>query len=927
MNRSVSHWLIRASRVICLAAAYFVLGRLGLLLALPPGYATAVWPPSGVALVGVLLFGTWIWPGVFLGSFLVNIGTSFDASTTASTLFSFVPPVLIATGASLQAVSGAFLVRRYVGFPTRLDREWEVVKFLALGGPVSCLVNATLSVTALTMLGLNPPGTSLLSWFTWWAGDSIGVLVVAPLALSVLGEPRAVWRKRVIPVGLPLAVAFSFVVVVIGVTSRLERRQMEHDFDARAASMTQSLQRGFDEYQAILTSIAETVDVLENVEASTLHSLMRQWIERRPGLRMLAWISPTSGTGTTAVEDFEPAEPDTPTPTAEVDPCGEPFAIVSMEPRSDSLSFRGTKVAADADWCDAMRRAAHSGLHAALDHPGFALPGRRPLDLIVLAPVREPPNEKNAVDDARIPPRGFVAGGFHLERVVQDWLGSSVISGIQVRVSSGAAADSTPADRETRNTQARSLLSRFIQGPTQRATRLSLSKSATLGDRRLNLSFSATPAFRSFNRTWLGGSVVAGGFIATGLLGAFLLVIAGRSSRIEALVTVRTADLSESNAALAREIAERKRAESRFRDLLASAPDAIVIVDAQGTIVLVNSQTEKLFGYSTGELIGKPVEMLVPTRRRKRHVEHRAAFMSDPRARPMGQSLELRGLRRDGTEFPVEISLSPLITEEGVLVSSAIRDITARKRVEEDARRHREELAHVSRLATMGALATGLAHELNQPLCAIATNAQAAQRMLSSPVPETDELSATLRDIAQGALRAGDIIQHLRDFVRKGSSSYSTLDLNRVVDEIRDFIEVLTTEHKATVRVELQEEPLPTLADRIQLQQVILNLVRNGLEAMSTAEAAERELVLRTARKPGGEVEVAVCDRGMGLSKTAVDRIFQPFFTTKANGMGVGLSISRSIIEAFGGRMEVTPNSDRGSTFHIILPAAKGGIR
>ena len=207
----------RLAQIAATAALYYIAGRLALLLAIPPGYATAVWPAAGIALAAVLVCGYRVWPGILLGSFFVNVWTSVDTSNAATILKSLSLATGIGGGAALQAVVGGSLVRRFVGFPHPLDSERAVLKFLGLGGPVSCLVNATVSVTSLLLGGVIPKGNYLFSWWTWWVGDMIGVMIFAPLALIWIAEPRAVWRRRGVAVSAisePTAIHFKFLTFI-----------------------------------------------------------------------------------------------------------------------------------------------------------------------------------------------------------------------------------------------------------------------------------------------------------------------------------------------------------------------------------------------------------------------------------------------------------------------------------------------------------------------------------------------------------------------------------------------------------------------------------------------------------------------------------------------------------------------------------------
>ncbi len=629
-----------------------------------------------------------------------------------------------------------------------------------------------------------------------------------------------------------------------------------------------------------------------------------------------------------------------------------------------------------------------------------------------------------------------------------------------------------------------------------------------------------------------------------------------------------------------RDVTEQKAAEDTSRRLLEAAPDAMVIVNEEGKIVLVNSQTERLFGYQPHELLGHTVDILVPERSRGQHPGYRAGYFADPRARPMGARLALYALRKDGSEFPVEISLSPLETAAGVLVTSAVRDITERKqaeealrasderfrvavegveeyaiftldpqgyvtswnagaerlkgyssaevlgthfsrfysredmdsgkperqlqitvaqgrceyegwhvrkdgsrfwaslvltalreangqlrgfsnvthditerkraqealaesearyravseltsdyayafrvepdgsvvvewvagafaritgftpeevearggglsvvhpddlplarrrlaklfsvqadtsefrivtkngeirwvretgrpvwdetqqrlrvfaaaqditernRAEEVARRHREELAHVLRVNTVGEMTAGLAHEINQPLSAIISYAKGCVRRMRAVPGTPRELVDTIERITAQAVRADQIVRHLRDLVRRQEPRREPVALNDLVRGVADLVRDEATERRIMMRLDLEAEIPLVQVDRIQIEQVILNLVRNGFEAMRTPDPENCVLSIRTMMAGPDTFEVAVCDAGEGLTAATADQVFQPFFTTKSGGLGMGLSISRSIIEAHGGRLWATPNQGRGATFRFTIPVS-----
>jgi two-component system sensor kinase FixL len=369
------------------------------------------------------------------------------------------------------------------------------------------------------------------------------------------------------------------------------------------------------------------------------------------------------------------------------------------------------------------------------------------------------------------------------------------------------------------------------------------------------------------------------------------------------------------------DITKRKQAEEQFRLVVEAAPSAMIMVNTEGSITLVNTQTEAIFGYSRQELIGRQIDTLVPERFRSHHMEYRHGYFGDARARPMGAERELFGLRKDGTEVPIEIGLNPIHTAEGLLVLASIIDISERKQAELEAARQRNEMAHLSRVTTVGELSGSLAHELNRPLGAILSNAQAAQRMLANGGVDVAEFREILNDIVSEDKRAAEVIRRLRLWLQKGEVQQHSLRINKVVQDVLKLIRTDLISQNVRVDTELARN-LPTVTgDPVQLQQVLVNLVVNACDAMADRDTRERRLrILTGLENGGGAVIVSVTDRGGGIQVKEVEQIFEPFFTTKAKGMGLGLSVCRTIIAAHRGKLWATNNPDRGATFHFTLP-------
>lgn len=488
------------------------------------------------------------------------------------------------------------------------------------------------------------------------------------------------------------------------------------------------------------------------------------------------------------------------------------------------------------------------------------------------------------------------------------------------------------------------------------------------------------------------------------------------------------------------EITQRRRAEERFHLAVEAAPSGMIMADSEGRIILVNAYTEKLFGYGRDELTGQKLEMLVPERFRGKHSGLRAGYLTQPTIRPMGVGRDLFALRKDGSEFPVEIGLSPIATDQGTMVLAAIVDITERKQSEEARKlrliletaldavvvmtsdgivadwndravsifgwlrdeavgrtmadliipeRYREahknglqrylrtrqgdalgrrielsgikkngeefpvelsisaiqdgerilfvgclrdmtehhalrlartEVARVTQRMAMDEMTASIVHEIKQPLAAIASNANAGLRWLTRIAPNLDEVRDALNRVVTDTNRANEVIDGIRSVFKKENQTKARQDVNKLIREVLTLVGSDTEAQHIAVRTQLSDGLREVPANLVQLRQVIVNLITNAIDAMSTVVDRPRVLRLKTEAHEPSYLLITVEDSGIGIDPESMNRIFDPFFTTKSHGMGMGLSICRSIVENHGGRLSVSLGPSHGSIFHVFLP-------
>ncbi len=364
--------------------------------------------------------------------------------------------------------------------------------------------------------------------------------------------------------------------------------------------------------------------------------------------------------------------------------------------------------------------------------------------------------------------------------------------------------------------------------------------------------------------------------------------------------------------------------EARLRSILDTVPDATVVIDERGIMQSFSAAAVRLFGFSEAEVLGRNVSMLMPSPFREEHDGYIARYLATGEKRIIGIDRVVTGQRKDGSTFPMKLEVGEMRSGDRRFFTGFVRDLTERQETEHKLQELQTELARLSRLTAMGEMASTLAHEINQPLSAISNYLQGCQRLLETvDHPNAPKVRDALTETVNQTLRAGHIIRQLREFVARGETERRPENLNKLVEEASALALVGAKEEGVKTHFRFDRQVAPVLVEKVQVQQVLLNLMRNAIEAMHGCP--RKELLVTTSKIGKDKVEVSVADTGSGLSGDIEGRLFQPFVTTKPSGMGVGLSISKRIVEAHGGEMWAEPNPDGGTVFRFTLESAGEG--
>ena len=875
---------LQLSRILLLACAYFLAGRIALLLAIPPGFATAIFPPLGISLAAVLLWGNPLLLGVFIGSTVLN--TSIAVGNGAGlNLATVLVAAEIALGSSLAAWIGAKLIRKAVGFPNELMDEWSIFLFFILGGPIASCISATVGVTALCLNGVIPVSHVIYSWATWWTGDTIGVLIAAPFMFIVFAQPRQLWRGRFKTVGLPLLISCALVVVIFINASQNEEQKIQRNVQANAKEISDNLFAGFEKHINALVPLKGLYLASDHVTAEDFRRFTSELLTDTSGINALCWNQNVLNADRQKFEksiiaegyqSFFIAERNATNhlvPTKERDRY---VVVTYVEPYSKNGGVQGFDLSSETARNRALMFANDTG------QPAMTAPLRSmqmkedQLIYVIFMPVYKTLDapKTSAMREQLL--RGYVSVVVRINAQIESIHNKFPKENFSIRLDDVTDEENIVnvfgnSEQKTANLSKMHSL-QFKQKVAGRDLLLNVTPTETYIDKQI----SAT--------SWY---VLVGGLLFCSFLGGFLLLISGRTQYIAALVEQRTLELES---------------------ILDGAVEAIIIINQNGDIERANPAAFRLFKMHEQELIGLNSSNIIPllrdlltaTAEDYVHVSNRSIW----------KARETIGICGDSSKMPIEIGVSRVDLPDRRIYTCLIHDITARKKVD----KLKDEFVST------------VSHELRTPLTSISG---ALGLLVGGAVPQLPPKAMDLLIIAKhNAERLGRLVNDILDIeklefgkLQLYISDCEANDLMRQAIEQNAGYAIKYGVHLALQNDNIANKKIIILVDAERFLQVMSNLISNAVKFSQMSGTVSIYATITDKF-----ITFYVEDNGAGIPEEFRGKIFQKFAqadssdTRKRDGTGLGLSISRVIVERMGGSIDYTTELNKGTVFFFSLP-------
>ena len=905
------------------ALAYAAAGALALMLAGPPGYASPLYPSAGIALAAVLTYGRAALPGVLLGAFAVNAGLGLLRQQSGLDLVSL--PLWIAFGAMLQAGAGAWLVRRFAGPEVVLNAPRDIARAGLFGGLLACTISPSIATPALWAAGAMPASATLGNWLTWWSGDALGVLIAAPLVLTLIGQPAADWRPRRRTLGVPLLLAMGLLAIAVFETGRLDRERQHAVFERIATRLADAAQSRLGAAQHALQALHGAARIAGGLDRDSLRAVSRWWLAqpfqlqatgysvRLPTERVPAFEAGARAEGERSFHVFDRDD------GRDRAQSGEVVVLRYIEPEQGNAAAQGLNALSVPAARAAITATRQSGEPAATAVFQLTQSSNHEIGLVLY--------------QALYGVKPATAAATATDRQAQ----FSGVVFVTLRTEDAMAGLAVPTESFMRwclvDEAAPSAVARRVAGPAGcenavlAAGHFGLDRQLPFGGRNFTLRLRADPATLPGSQREAAWLLSLSGMAAAAMLGALLLTVTGHTRRTELAVRAGTQELrGQVGERLLAEAALRESGE-RLRSILDNVPLGIIFLDPQGHLIECNTRFCDMTGQPAPALLGRSVAEMV-------HSDDAPAIRRLRRellqGRTPGPLEAIRLQAKAGLEITVRVSVSALRNANGDMVRmvGVVEDITEHLRLEASEKAlQRAEAANLAKNEFL----SRMSHELRTPLNAMIGFAQ----LLG--LDRDPGLLPHQREWTQQIQRAGwhllEMINDTLDLARIESGSVQLnlmpVAVQPLVAACQAMVAALAAQRRVSFIDRLDEQGsagVAVLADNTRLKQVLTNLLSNAIKY--NREGGSVNVSARRVAAPAGPaVEIIVADTGLGMTVAQQAALFQPYNRlgrerSSIEGTGIGLVISRLLAERMGGTLEARSVEGQGSMFTLRLPAA-----
>ena len=891
------------------ASAYAVTGWLALLLAIPPGYASPLFPAAGIALAAVLVYGRAAWAGVFIGSAITNAALSISQQQTGAA--AWVLPLAIGAGATLQAIAGAALVRRFAPQPLTLSEPRDIARFFVFGALLACLVSTSVGHFALWASDTVHGGELAADWLTWWVGDALGVLIASPIALSFIGRPREDWQPRRVTVGVSLILVTLLIAMAIVLIGRWDEQRTQSLFERDAAGASDALALRLQDPLHALEAVRGAFIVAPHVDHDDLRRVAEPWLGQLLNLQAIGWEERVPRSRFAEFEAAARAEGqpqfrvfDRPEGAALAAADSDAMVIRYIEPQASNLGALGVNVLSIPAARTAIEAARRSGEPAA--SAGFRLTQETGDQTGVVVYRALYDGHPTGAEERHAATRGVLFVTLRMDQSLN-----------AVMASHAGYLRWCLLDADANAPRVR------LAGPVgcerAAASPLEHRRHLSFAGRQWELRIGSERGAVPESGRWTAWAFALVGLPATAILGALLLTVTGRTRRIEIAVAERTRELR-------REVAERRRTEAalreseqRFRNIFDHVPIGVVYSDLRGAIRQSNPRYRQLTGYTAKELTRMTVLDLAHPDEREEDIELGRRLVAGEI--PMYRR-QKRYIVKDGRTVWVQTMVTALRDASGrpSRLVGVVEDITEHLKLRE-AERAREHAEGANRAKSD--FLSRMSHELRTPLNAMLGFAQLLE--LDRQQPLSDKQRDWTAQIRQAGWHLLHMINDTLDLSRIESGSLRlelvALNLEAVVSATRALLEQSAAQRGIVISQALEADALSAQGDATRVKQILTNLLSNAVKYNVDGGRVHISAMRRDAQA----VEIAVTDTGLGLSDQQIGELFQPFNRlgrekTGVEGTGIGLVISQRLAELMGGTLRAHSIEGEGSTFILTLP-------